>query len=204
MWPGGVTFGVIGSSFFGNVSNCWLNNYGKFGASFFLYLRKTWGGADNRPPGRARVKTAPVAAIPVNSYFRSKSAEHDVTLTSFVAELWYPGLLNFNIMCKIVGIEGTASLVVIPALVWNISQEKRGPRNSPPVGRGLMSGREIPASNCTYLQVTTKYRGTKTTLMWGGGQTSPRVQGNPYPKLKTPQIWPNIFGKEPSSRDCQK
>ena len=32
-------------------------------------------------------KTAPVAAIPVNPYFRSKSAEHDVTLTSFVAEL---------------------------------------------------------------------------------------------------------------------
>ena len=32
-------------------------------------------------------KTASVAAIPVNPYFRSKSAEHDVTLTSFVAEL---------------------------------------------------------------------------------------------------------------------
>ena len=27
----------------------------------------------------ARVKTAPVAAIPVNPYFWSKSAEHDVT-----------------------------------------------------------------------------------------------------------------------------
>ena len=37
-------------------------------------------------------KTAPVAAIPVNPYFRSKSVEHDVTLTSFVAELWHPGL----------------------------------------------------------------------------------------------------------------
>ena len=23
-----MTFGVIGSSFFGNVSNCWLNSYG--------------------------------------------------------------------------------------------------------------------------------------------------------------------------------
>ena len=32
-------------------------------------------------------KTALVAAIPVNPYFQSKSAEHDVTLTSFVAEL---------------------------------------------------------------------------------------------------------------------
>ena len=32
-------------------------------------------------------KTAPVAVIPVNPYFGSKSVEHDVTLTSFVAEL---------------------------------------------------------------------------------------------------------------------
>ena len=43
-------------------------------------------------------------------------------------------------MWKIVGREGTASLVVIPALVWKISQEnERGARNSPPppVGRGL-------------------------------------------------------------------
>ena len=62
-------------------------------------------------------KTAPVVAIPVNPYFRSKSAEHDVTLTSFVAELCYPGLQNFNTMCKNVGREGTASLAVIPASV---------------------------------------------------------------------------------------
>ena len=42
-------------------------------------------------------------------------------------------------MCKIVGREGTASLVVISALVQTISQEnERGARNSPPVGRGLM------------------------------------------------------------------
>ena len=27
----------------------------------------------------------------------------------------------------------------------------------------------------------------------GGGQTSPGVQGSPYPKLKTPRIWPTIF-----------
>ena len=33
------------------------------------------------------LKLQPVATIPVNPYFRSKSAEHDVTLTSFVAEL---------------------------------------------------------------------------------------------------------------------
>ena len=29
----------------------------------------------------------------------------------------------------------------------------------------------------------------------GGGQTSPEVQGNPYPKLKTPRIWPTILGE---------
>ena len=63
MRPGGVTFGVSGSSFFGNVSNCWLNSYGKFGGAtrrrFFAICEKPegGGGADNRPsPGRARVK----------------------------------------------------------------------------------------------------------------------------------------------------
>ena len=33
------------------------------------------------------LKTTPVAAIPVTLYFRSKSAEHDVTLTSLTANL---------------------------------------------------------------------------------------------------------------------
>ena len=44
-------------------------------------------------------------------------------------------------MCKNVRREGTASLVVIPALVENISQENErggGARNSPPVERGLI------------------------------------------------------------------
>ena len=43
-------------------------------------------------------------------------------------------------MCKVVGREGTASLVVIPALVEKISQEnERGGLEiaPPPVGRGL-------------------------------------------------------------------
>ena len=48
MWPGGVTFGVIGSSFFENVSNCWLNSYGKFGGAtrrrFFAICEKPEGG----------------------------------------------------------------------------------------------------------------------------------------------------------------
>ena len=37
-------------------------------------------------------------------------------------------------------------------------------------------------------------RGAGTTLKFGGGETSPGVQGNPYPKLKTPWISPTIFG----------
>ena len=62
MWPGGVTFGIIGWSFLGNVSNCWLNSYGKFGGAtrhrFFAICEKP-EGTDNRPPppGRARVKS---------------------------------------------------------------------------------------------------------------------------------------------------
>ena len=28
-----------------------------------------------------------------------------------------------------------------------------------------------------------------------GGKTSPGVQGNPYPKVKAPRIWPIIFGR---------
>ena len=37
-------------------------------------------------------KTAPAVVIPVNPYFWSKSAENDVTISSFGAELWYPRL----------------------------------------------------------------------------------------------------------------
>ena len=51
-----------GHRFFEDVSNCWLNSYGKFGGAtrrrFFAICEKPeGGGADNRPPGRARVKT---------------------------------------------------------------------------------------------------------------------------------------------------
>ena len=48
--------------FFRNVSNCWLNSYGKFGGAtrrrFFRYLRKTLGGGgvEINPPAVARVK----------------------------------------------------------------------------------------------------------------------------------------------------
>ena len=61
--------------------------------------------------------TAPVAAFPVNSNFRSKSVEHDVTLTSFMADLSYSRLPNSYMIGEIVAREGTASLVSIPALI---------------------------------------------------------------------------------------
>ena len=44
--------------------------------------------------------------------------KHFLKRDVIVAELWYPGLQNFNTMYKkIVGMKGTASLVAIPALV---------------------------------------------------------------------------------------
>ena len=51
MRPGHVTFGVI--VFFGNVSNCWLNSYGKFGGAtrrrFFAICEKPYGGLKSTP-----------------------------------------------------------------------------------------------------------------------------------------------------------
>ena len=68
MRPGYVTFRVIGSSFFGNVSNCWLNSYGKFGGAtrrcFFCYLRKTVrGGGEINPPAGARVRDVNLSSL---------------------------------------------------------------------------------------------------------------------------------------------
>ena len=66
MWPGGVTFGVIGSSFFGNVSNCCLNSYGKFGGHtrrrFFAICKKTEWGVDTRPPAVRGLTLAPLGS----------------------------------------------------------------------------------------------------------------------------------------------
>ena len=64
-----------------------------------------------------------MTVITVNSYFRSKSTGHDVTLTSFVAELSHHRLSNFNITCKIDAREGNESLALIRSLVQQISQE---------------------------------------------------------------------------------
>ena len=55
------------------------------------------------------LKTASVAVL--------KSTEHDITLTSFVADLSYPGLPNCYIMCEIDAREGADSLALILAFV---------------------------------------------------------------------------------------
>ena len=55
------------------------------------------------------LKTASVAVL--------KSTEHDVTLTSFVADLSYPGLSNFYRMCGNDAREGAESLALIFAFV---------------------------------------------------------------------------------------
>ena len=47
----------------------------------------------------------------------SKSAEHDVTMTPFVADPSYPGLLHFYIMCQIDAREGAESLALVCAFV---------------------------------------------------------------------------------------
>ena len=65
MWPGGVTFGVIWSSFFGNVPNCRLNSYGKFGSAtrrrFFVICEKKTGG------GRITVSEPPLT-LPLSAW----------------------------------------------------------------------------------------------------------------------------------------
>ena len=51
------------------------------------------------------LKTASVAVL--------KSTEHDVTLTLFVADLSYPGISNFYIMCEMYAREGAESLALM-------------------------------------------------------------------------------------------
>ena len=55
------------------------------------------------------LKTASVAVL--------KSTKHDVTLASFLADLSYPGISNFYILCEIDAREGADSLALIFAFV---------------------------------------------------------------------------------------
>ena len=47
--------------------------------------------------------------------------------------------------------------------------------------------------HCTVVHVHLQGRGNYFEVGGGGGQTSPGVQGDPYPKLKTPLVRPTIF-----------
>ena len=55
------------------------------------------------------LKTASVAVL--------KSMEHYVTLTSFAADLYYPGLANFHITCDIDARDSAESLALIFAFL---------------------------------------------------------------------------------------
>ena len=68
MWPGGVIFGVIGSSFFWKCVKLLAEQLWQIWRPFFRYLRKTWGGGGliSAPPavrgfseGRWMVRGAP-------------------------------------------------------------------------------------------------------------------------------------------------
>ena len=83
------------------------------------------------------LKTLPGTMILAEPYFATKSIEHDVTLTSFTAELWF--VLTFSLvrMCKIDEPEGTESLVPISLFVWKILRKNdRGGYIAPPSGAG--------------------------------------------------------------------
>ena len=61
-----------------------------------------------------------VTAFPANPYFRSKSAEHDVTLTPFTADLPNVGRHDFYNLCNIDSREGIENLVIVRQTVWEI------------------------------------------------------------------------------------
>ena len=66
------------------------------------------------------MKNERVTAFLANPYFRSKSAEHDVTLTSFTADMSKVGRHNFHNLCKIVAREFIENLVIMRQTVWEI------------------------------------------------------------------------------------
>ena len=61
-----------------------------------------------------------MTAFRANPYFRSKSAEHDVIMTSFTADLSKEGRHNFHNLCKIDATEGIEVLVIVQQTVWEI------------------------------------------------------------------------------------
>ena len=80
-------------------------------------------------------KTVPDTMVLVDPYFASKSAKHDVTLTSFMADLSQVRTF-LHTGCKIDASEGTESFVTIRLLVkqllasisnyWRKTKNERG------------------------------------------------------------------------------
>ena len=59
------------------------------------------------------IKTVCVRAVPANPHFWIKPGKHDITLTSFIADLSKLTTFPFVRMCKIDGLEGTENLAMI-------------------------------------------------------------------------------------------
>ena len=84
-------------------------------------------------------KTEPLTTIPAHHCFWPKSTEHDVTLTSFIADLSEPRQSPLTRMCKIDQGRGMQSLAAIPAFVFELSKDEWRGHFTPslPTGRGL-------------------------------------------------------------------
>ena len=76
--------------------------------------------------------------IPVNPFCWSKSAKHDVTLTSLTADLLWPGSQFFDTMCGIVVRRGMASFKAKFSVLQELFAKKHrgGPFAAPPPPSG--------------------------------------------------------------------
>ena len=87
-------------------------------------------------------KTVLVTTTPAQSYFWPKSGEHDVTLTSFTANLSEPRNISLVRVCKIDEGRCMQSLLAISHFVLSYGKKSGGGgafRPPPPSGRGLMN-----------------------------------------------------------------
>ena len=74
--------------------------------------------------------------VSANSYFWPKIGKHDVTLTSFAADLSHADHFPLVNVCHIDVSEGTESFLAILVLLRDIlAENERGTKNSPPACR---------------------------------------------------------------------
>ena len=86
--PGHATFGVIGSSFFRKVRNCWLNSHAKFGGAahrrfFAIHEKPEGGGRITAPPPAVRRLIAKVLSYSVKMFCRCR------TLCPMMKSAWW-------------------------------------------------------------------------------------------------------------------